>query len=1062
MACSCRCVRTMAGGTRQFRRNIRVWRTCCFLRSLYEHEESKVDKYEFKISLNEINNLIAERRFEEAAQIADGIDWNHVKSTDTLCRVSEVYKVIGDYDKSRDVMAIARERDNGNPAILYALCELTIFLYGRDGLQSDLTLALQLMQEFKAVEPNNPKRLVLQYKMYGVSPVSEQEKIAVLEQLKAEKFMPRWVYELARLYAAAGDSARAAAACREVIKNKPGSMYAEKAETILGELNTAAKTTAASERAGHPAEESVAEASYQGEIPVAEGAEAEQESLQENTEENPGKDITSGAAGEDAAVPEKVDAQSIEPAQEPAAESAELPIRTPEEQHHVDSIQRSIAKEMQDIYARPYDDKLEQETNGQYSMVMETPAEPEQQVEGQISISEVMAEWEKIRADIRKANDEKRAQRILEDTGALIHDFDETARHGLLEDIEKGVARQRRQVRSGAYRMGENLPPQAPAGREATRGPRPVRRDEYDNAPQNRPVRRRPAGDALAADAGIAAGVAAGAAAGYAAARGSKMAEDRPARRPQAASQEPVRRPQRRPVPVSNEDDDVKVYGRKNDVEELATRRWNSEEIHRAMARQEQLAREEEETNARERAHLQEDYPENETAGEQRAARGENDRLEPTYFDEPDAEEGFEEVIPEDAPVNDSKRLSEPKEVGETPTESEGNEESAADEEYQEESLEETAEADETEKEEAVEDKAEELYDAAPEDETYEQESEESEEPEEEEYEEAPEEESEEPSAAASPEEEFSEAAPEESGELETEEPEPDSEEKEEEPAEPEPRRRAPRQPAQQKAAQQAAGHKGGKRQLTREERRLFGPFCRMRENVDQLTEALDQISLASSTGNVLIIGNDATADRVAKGILEVTRHTDSNFTGKIAKVTGDALNRLSAEGFAKTFEKLSNGALIVSKATEISPKGMERLYHELEGKEHGLILIMTDGNKKMEQFRHENERYLGSFTAVISIRPLNDKALVAYAKDYAMSQDYSIDEFGQLALAQRIAMMQTSTHQVTLKEVRDLVDEAISYASRKTPHTLLDVMAKRRYDENDRIIIHEKDFMHS
>lgn len=78
------------------------------------------------------------------------------------------------------------------------------------------------------------------------------------------------------------------------------------------------------------------------------------------------------------------------------------------------------------------------------------------------------------------------------------------------------------------------------------------------------------------------------------------------------------------------------------------------------------------------------------------------------------------------------------------------------------------------------------------------------------------------------------------------------------------------------------------------------------------------------------------------------------------------------------------------------------------------------------------------------------------------MSQDYSIDEFGQLALAQRIAAMQTSTHQVTLKEVRDLVDEAISYASKKTPHTLLDVMAKRRYDENDRIIIHEKDFMHS
>ena len=254
----------------------------------------------------------------------------------------------------------------------------------------------------------------------------------------------------------------------------------------------------------------------------------------------------------------------------------------------------------------------------------------------------------------------------------------------------------------------------------------------------------------------------------------------------------------------------------------------------------------------------------------------------------------------------------------------------------------------------------------------------------------------------------------------------------------------------------------GGKRELTKEERRLFGPFCRMRENVDQLTEALDQISLASSTGNLLILGNEATADRVARGILEITRQTDSNFTGKVARVSGESLNKLKPEGIQKTFTKLESGALIINKASDLAPKTMERLYHELEGREHGIILILIDGNKKMEQFRHENEKYLGSFTAVISVRPLDDKALVAYAKDYAMSQDFSIDEFGQLALAQRIAAMQTSTHQVTLKEVRDLVDEAIGYAEKKTPHTLIEVISKRRYDENDRIIIHEKDFMHN
>ena len=77
-----------------------------------------MDKYEFKISLNEINALIGERRFEEAANIADGIDWNHVKSAETLCRISEVYKAVGDYDRSRDIMAIAHERETDIPVIV--------------------------------------------------------------------------------------------------------------------------------------------------------------------------------------------------------------------------------------------------------------------------------------------------------------------------------------------------------------------------------------------------------------------------------------------------------------------------------------------------------------------------------------------------------------------------------------------------------------------------------------------------------------------------------------------------------------------------------------------------------------------------------------------------------------------------------------------------------------------------------------------------------------------------------------------------------------------------------
>ena len=939
-----------------------------------------MDKYEFKISLNEINALIGERRFEEAANIADGIDWNHVKSAETLCRISEVYKAVGDYDRSRDIMAIAHERETDNPVIVYALCELTIFLYGRDGLQSDLTSALQLMQEYQALEPQNPKRLILQYKMYCVSPVSDQEKIAILEQLHAEKATARWDFELAQLYMNAGEKDKASSLNCSIQQNYAGSKFAEKAAALFPAVQSVKQETAEREDPAEAPAESAADAEEKAQAERT-ARELEQRAAEEKAAE--ARENSYAEEGQESRIAETETAPAKEPEAASQEPQADFRIRTPEEQHSVDSIQNNVAKGMEDIFARPYDEKLEQETNGQYSMVMDEPQEPEPQVEGQLSISEVMAEWEKIRSDIRRANDEKRAQRILEDTGSLMQDFDETARHGLLEDIEKGVARQRRQVRSGMYRVSDGVPARQPYG-DPDRRREPVRRAYREEDAPQRPV-------------------------------GSR--EDGTAQKPARPCEDEIpQRAAREIAPASEQDEDTRVYRRRgrDDMDDIATRRWNSEEIRRAMARQEQLAREEE-LRAAGYAEPEDEKPQAEN-----------------YLDE-------QEETQSPAPAEPAEQASPMKE--EQPAEPEAASKVAP---AEEEPYEEPAE--EAPAEEA-------LYEE-PEEETLAEEYEETaEEVPEEEYEGEP---AEEVPAEEETYEESTEEAPEE---------EPAEEQPQEEPA---PERKTAEKDAGKKPAPAKAGKapkkpsSGGKRELTKEERRLFGPFCRMRENVEQLTEALDQISLASSTGNLLILGNEATADRVARGILEITRQTDSNFTGKVARVSGESLNKLKPEGIRKTFTKLESGALIINKASDLAPKTMERLYHELEGREHGIILILIDGNKKMEQFRHENEKYLGSFTAVISVRPLDDKALVAYAKDYAMSQDFSIDEFGQLALAQRIAAMQTSTHQVTLKEVRDLVDEAIGYAEKKTPHTLIEVISKRRYDENDRIIIHEKDFMHN
>lgn len=974
-----------------------------------------MDKYEFKISLNEINALIGERRFEEAANIADGIDWNHVKSAETLCRISEVYKAVGDYDRSRDIMAIAHERETDNPVIVYALCELTIFLYGRDGLQSDLTSALQLMQEYQALEPQNPKRLILQYKMYCVSPVSDQEKIAILEQLHAEKATARWDFELAQLYMNAGEKDKASSLNCSIQQNYAGSKFAEKAAALFPAVQSVKQAPAEREDPAEAPAESAADAEEKAQ------AERTARELEQRAAEEKAAEARENSYAEEGQESRIAETETV-PAKEPEAASqepqADFRIRTPEEQHSVDSIQNNVAKGMEDIFARPYDEKLEQETNGQYSMVMDEPQEPEPQVEGQLSISEVMAEWEKIRSDIRRANDEKRAQRILEDTGSLMQDFDETARHGLLEDIEKGVARQRRQVRSGMYRVSDGVPARQPYG-DPDRRREPVRRAYREEDAPQRPV-------------------------------GSR--EDGTAQKPTRPCEDEI--PQRAAgeiAPVSEQDEDTRVYRRRgrDDMDDIATRRWNSEEIRRAMARQEQLAREEELRAAgyaepEDEKPQAENYLDEQEEAQSPAPAETAEQASPMKEEQPAEPEAASKVAPAE-----EVQYEEPAE--ETPAEEALYEEPA--EEAPAEEYEETAEEAQYEEPEEKAPAEEALYEE-PEEETLAEEYEETaEEVPEEEYEGEP---AEEVPAEEEPYEESTEEAPEE---------EPAEEQPQEEPA---PERKTAEKDAGKKPAPAKAGKapkkpsSGGKRELTKEERRLFGPFCRMRENVEQLTEALDQISLASSTGNLLILGNEATADRVARGILEITRQTDSNFTGKVARVSGESLNKLKPEGIRKTFTKLESGALIINKASDLAPKTMERLYHELEGREHGIILILIDGNKKMEQFRHENEKYLGSFTAVISVRPLDDKALVAYAKDYAMSQDFSIDEFGQLALAQRIAAMQTSTHQVTLKEVRDLVDEAIGYAEKKTPHTLIEVISKRRYDENDRIIIHEKDFMHN
>lgn len=271
-----------------------------------------------------------------------------------------------------------------------------------------------------------------------------------------------------------------------------------------------------------------------------------------------------------------------------------------------------------------------------------------------------------------------------------------------------------------------------------------------------------------------------------------------------------------------------------------------------------------------------------------------------------------------------------------------------------------------------------------------------------------------------------------------------------------------PAEPEQAEAAAEATEESVQsveERELTKEEQELFGQFVHHRKARRQLVHTLDNMSLASCTGNVIITGEEEiTTLALAKALIREMQYNDNNFSGKVAKISGQVLNR---KDVAATLAKLDNGALIIEKASALKAETVTKMIRVLEKDNRGLLLLLTDTKQKMNRLLTDNEALSNNFNLRVDIEPLNDEALVAYARQYAEEMEYSIDEFGILALHTRISEKQTSDHEVSLAEVRELVDEAIRYANKKTPGHFMDILFAKRYDEEDMIILREKDFMH-
>ena len=246
-------------------------------------------------------------------------------------------------------------------------------------------------------------------------------------------------------------------------------------------------------------------------------------------------------------------------------------------------------------------------------------------------------------------------------------------------------------------------------------------------------------------------------------------------------------------------------------------------------------------------------------------------------------------------------------------------------------------------------------------------------------------------------------------------------------------------------------------RDLTREEKELFGPYIQSRAAKRQLAVLLDSLSMASYTGNAILAGDDGIdVENLAIRILKEVRNSDHNLSGKVARIKGE---NLSVSNMEVTMKLLAGGGLIISNVTAISEDTAEALRTSLLKEDQGMIVILADRKRNIEKFMELYPTLCDMFTAYMEVKALSEKKLVAFAKKYAREREYVINEMGELALHTQISLRQSNDHAVTVMEVKQIVDDAIKHVEKMSATHFFDILLGKRYDIEDMIILGEKDF---
>ena len=247
-------------------------------------------------------------------------------------------------------------------------------------------------------------------------------------------------------------------------------------------------------------------------------------------------------------------------------------------------------------------------------------------------------------------------------------------------------------------------------------------------------------------------------------------------------------------------------------------------------------------------------------------------------------------------------------------------------------------------------------------------------------------------------------------------------------------------------------------RDFTPAEEELFGNFLRTKKAKDQLIYAIDNISMASYTGNIIITGDNQEENmELAKNLIKEVQMNDVNFSGTLAKISANSLNHKDVDSILR---KVDNGAVIIYGAGALTKETVNGITNSLEKENRGIILILVDQKMNVDKLLSINPTLRTNFNARIDIEEMTTAELQNYGKTYAYEKEYSIDEMGMLELYSRIEQLQTMGHAVTPDEVEQIIDEAIRKANKVNLKHFTDVILNKRYDTEDMIVLKAKDFI--